>query len=136
MQFIFEAHFTGSESHFWDHYGRKILFNGDKFDYRDPKFPYMTTDDYDNYADELSTHPADEIDSNSEYVGGKLIKDNRLIKIRKHSKFVPKKYGDYMDVVIYKDPPDEQVFTFMPVKRERLDSKYKFQIVDSLPENK
>lgn len=40
-----------------------------------------------------------------------------------------------MDVVIYKDPPDEQVFTFMPVKRERL-NKYRLQVIDNLPENK
>lgn len=124
-----EAHFTGSDTHFYNHYGQHVLFGDEEFDPQDPKFPYMTADEYDNEADELSSHKAYNINSDKLYVGGKLDYKGRFIKIRKQSKFVP----GYMDVVIYTDEPNEQVYSFMLSKKDRL-NKYKSQMVYSFPE--
>lgn len=127
---LLESHFTGSDDHFYGHYGQHVLFGDELFDREDPKFPYMSMDEYDTGAHELSSHKADSIFSDSLYIGGKL-NDGRLVKIRTKSKYKP----GYIDVVIYTDKPDEQVYTFMLARKSKI-YKYRRQVVDDLPENK
>ena len=73
------------------------------FDKDDPKFPYMTQQEYYDAAEELSLSEAGEPGSNSPIIGyiskEKRREDYRTVKIRLVSKFNP----DYSDMVVYID---------------------------------
>lgn len=105
-------------SHLKKHFNRHVLKKDEKFDPDDPKYPYgMTIEEYEKAAEELADEPATamwDVD-NADGVVGWVVhhgndRTNRIVKIRKHSKFVP----GFYDVVMYVDNKnDNQIFSFM-----------------------
>lgn len=107
-----------SQYHLKKHFNSHVLKKGEKFDKNDPKFPSdMTIQQYAKEAEELADEPAAamwDVDNSDGVVGWVLHhgndRTNRIIKIRKHSKFVP----GFYDVVLYVDNKDDnQIFSFM-----------------------
>ena len=105
-------------SHLKRHYKDHVLKPGEKFNKNNPKFPSnMTIEDYERAAEELADEPATamwDVDNAEGVVGWVLHhgndRTNRIVKIRKHSKFVP----GFYDVVLYVDNKDDnQIFSFM-----------------------
>ena len=114
------------EPHIESHYQRHVLAPHEAFDTQDPKFPYMTVDEYLDAGEELSLEHAEPMDSSANVVGCVIYdpqKDQyRNLKFRKQSKFKP----GYSDVVIYDTDFDDFAQSFMLVKPSRLE-KYKKQ---------
>ena len=133
MDRLLEANWTTKfgKGGYKDHYFKHVLMPGERFNPEDPKFPYMSEEDYVNEAKELTLQSADKINSNSNIVGFVLQNYNdikKIIKIRWPSKWDI----NYADIVIYNDNDSvEDIYTFFLGKLDRL-GKYESQYVYDL----
>lgn len=130
-QFLLEATFLNA-ANLHKHYLRHVQQPGEKFDPNDPKFPYMTEEEYAKRAEELSLAEAGDSEDRVSHIIGFEIGDRRRVKIRKRSPYFPKER--FCEVVLYvEDGRGSEVISYMlgrPGKIFRL----KQQFVRELPE--
>jgi len=131
-----EAYFSGNNLE--RHYDKHVLKPDEEFDPGDPKFPYMTLEEYKKRAEDLSKAAAGSYRKNKgnykNKVFGWAIKndrssDLRYIKIRQNSPLVP----GYPELVIYSE--DGTIISFMLLRGLGRIYRYKSDFVSELPEN-
>ena len=137
-----EATFSG-ENHLNLHYGEHVLKQDEQFSREDPKFPYMSKEEYAKAAEELSLSDAGIVETvddlkNARGIIGWVADDQnwrsgpRCIKIKTDSEKVP----GYLEIVGYVDDParGNQVFTYMLARRSKKYREFSRKIAE-LPEN-
>ena len=131
-----EAYFSGNNLE--RHYERHVLKPDEEFDRSDPKFPYMTLDEYKKRAEDLSKAAAGSYRKNRvnnvNKVFGWAIKNDksdeiRYIKIRQNSPLMP----GFPELVIYSE--NDTIISFMLLRGMGRIYKYKNDFVEELPEN-
>ena len=135
-QCLEEATFSG-KNHLQTHYDRHVLKQNEKFDYNDPKFPYMTIDEYAKRAEDLSNTKAGASDSDESVIGYVSNNDNwrfpRLIKIKRKSEL----NAEMSEVVIYVDDEvaGNQIMSYMLIRPDKALRRMKRDKINELPEN-
>ena len=97
-EFLTEATFDNIDN-LRNHYKRHVLKYKEPFDENDPKFPFMTMNEYRDRAENLSLEPAGTSEDRQSHVIGFYVKDNRKVKVKKRSNFFPDKR--FCEVVVY-----------------------------------
>ena len=87
-EYLFEVTFT-NPNNLKKHYLSHVLQPGEQFNPEDPKFPYMTMEEYAQRAKELSEEPAGLSTDRSSHVIRFKVENDRLEKCRKRSPFYP-----------------------------------------------
>ena len=131
-----------SPSNLKHHYDEHVLKEDEFFNYNDPKFPYMTMQEYADYAEELSLKKAKPISSFEElshtYDGiiGWVANDPewrnpREIKINLNSE----KHPGFIEIVGYVSPANgDNIMTYMLSRRGKKFREWKKK-TGELPEN-
>lgn len=131
-----EARFSGSNLE--RHYDKHVLKPDEEFDRNDPKFPYMTLDEYKKRAEILSKAAAGSYKKNKDNAKNKVFgwliqndksPEKRYIKIRQNSPLMP----GFPELVIYSE--NGVIISYMLLRGLGRIVKYKNDFVEELPEN-
>lgn len=134
---LLEASFT-NKVNLDNHYDKHVLKPDEDFNPDDPKFPFMSKEEYNRRAEILSTAVAGDSNDRVSEVIGWVVDDpewpsTREIKIKRNSEFNP----DYIEVVAYigDEKYKGSVTTYFMAKRSNLVNQ-KRRFVAELPENR
>lgn len=134
--FLFEATFR-NPANLERHYEKHVLKPGEKFNPRDPKFPYMTIKEYAKRAEDFSNEKAgDSEDRVSHTIGWisdkKEWKFPRIVKFRKSSRL----HKGFGEMVAYVDSPESgtEVIQYMLTRPGKI-FREKPYMISELPEN-
>lgn len=131
-----ETLFTNSEN-LDRHWEKHVLKQDEPFNSLDPKFPNMTKDQYDKFADELSNMTAwtsKDINNPDIPVIGFVLKDGRRVKFLKHCRYwVLSKFPEEV-IYVDDDKKGHETISYMLCKPDKIIRELR-NFASELPEN-